>query len=254
MYVFWRKFKRIKIWTPLYCFGVSHTALYVGQEIVFAVNECASFVVLVGRGSCGHGLDYEKGDGCRRSLQARGRQVAKGNARDDETGRIGTYQASFIVPNLNRETKRVAVSSIVLSSQQIDVHDAIYNAAKEKEQNKAEAVDPLVQNGRKFIPSVTRVFSQTRPMYVYLQAYEHNVETEQQLLAFVSFYRGTAKVFETQPLEVSSGLNNSLRAIPLNFTIPLNGLSPGVYTCQVSVLDATLQKSTFWRANVDIVP
>ncbi|HYK37029.1 VWA domain-containing protein, partial [Alloacidobacterium sp.] len=86
-------------------------------------------------------------------------------ARDDETGRIGTYQASFIVPNLNRETKRVAVSSIVLSSQQIDVHDAIYNAAKEKEQNKAEAVDPLVQNGRKFIPSVTRVFSQTRPMY-----------------------------------------------------------------------------------------
>ena len=175
-------------------------------------------------------------------------------ARDDETGRIGTYQASFIVPNLNRETKRVAVSSIVLSSQQIDVHDAIYNAAKEKEQNKAEAVDPLVQNGRKFIPSVTRVFSQTRPMYIYLQAYEHNAETEQPLLAFVSFYRGTTKVLETQPLEVSSGLNNPLRVIPLNFTIPLNGLSPGVYTCQVSVLDATLQKSIFWRANVDIVP
>ena len=36
----------------------------------------------------------------------------------------------------------------------------------------AQAVNPLVVEGQKLIPSVTRVFSKTRDMYVYLQAYE----------------------------------------------------------------------------------
>ena len=183
-----------------------------------------------------------------------GKYTIKILARDDETGRIGTYQAWFIVPNLNRETKRVAVSSVVLSSQQIDLHDAIYNATKENRQSKADAVNPLVQNGRKLTPSVTRVFSKTRPMYIYLQAYEHDTETARPLLAFVSFYRGTTKVFETQALQVSSGLNNPLRTTPLNFTIALDQLSTSVYNCQVSILDPTVQKSTFWRTSIDIVP
>ncbi len=35
-----------------------------------------------------------------------------------------------------------------------------------------QAVNPLVQDGRKLIPSVTRVFSSKAEMYVYLPAYE----------------------------------------------------------------------------------
>ena len=59
---------------------------------------------------------------------------------------------------------------MVLSSQRVDLKDALYNAAKDKGQ--AEAVNPLVQDGQKLIPSVTRVFSKSQDMYVYLQAYE----------------------------------------------------------------------------------
>jgi hypothetical protein len=33
-------------------------------------------------------------------------------ARDDETGRIGTYINKFLVPNLNKEDKRIPVSSV----------------------------------------------------------------------------------------------------------------------------------------------
>ncbi len=36
-------------------------------------------------------------------------------------------------------------------------------------------MNPLVQNGQKLIPSVTRVFRQSQDMYVYLQAYEQGV-------------------------------------------------------------------------------
>ncbi len=93
-------------------------------------------------------------------------------ARDDETGRIGTFQTSFVIPNLNKENKRVALSSVVLSGQRAELKDAIYNASKQKERAKEDAANPLVLNGLKLIPSVTRVFSKSRDLYVYLQAYQ----------------------------------------------------------------------------------
>jgi hypothetical protein len=47
-------------------------------------------------------------------------------ARDAETGRIGTYQASFTIPNLNKEEKRIPISSVVLSSQRVDLREALF--------------------------------------------------------------------------------------------------------------------------------
>ena len=101
-----------------------------------------------------------------------GRYSIKFLARDDETGRIGTYQTEFIIPNLNKETTHVPISSVVLSSQRVDTRDALYNTTKGKDQIKNDAKNPLVQEGLKLIPSVTRVFSTKRDMYVYLQAYD----------------------------------------------------------------------------------
>ena len=101
-----------------------------------------------------------------------GKYTIKFLARDDETGRIGTYQTTFVIPNLNKEEKRIPISSVVLSSQRIDLKDALYNAVKAKDRE--EAANPLVLDGQKLIPSVTRVFSKSRDMYVYLQAYEQD--------------------------------------------------------------------------------
>jgi VWFA-related protein len=183
-----------------------------------------------------------------------GRYSIKFLARDDETGRIGTFQTSFVIPNLNKEMKRVAISSVVLSAQRAELKDAIYNASKQKERAKEEAADPLVLNGQKLIPSVTRVFSKSRDLYVYLQAYERAVTTVQPLIAFVSFYQGKTKVFETHPMEAGSTMNNSINTLPLRFTVGLEPLPPGEYECQITVLDPTGQKSAFWKAPITIVP
>ncbi len=181
-----------------------------------------------------------------------GKYSVKFLARDAETGRIGTYQTKFLIPNLNKEDKRIPISSVVLSSQRIELKDAIYNASKEKD--KSEIANPLVQDGQKLIPSVTRVFSKAKDMYVYLQAYEPTAVTVQPLVAFVTFYRGQTKVFETPPLPVTEGLSNRLKTVPLKFSLSLAKLQLGEYNCQVTVLDPTGQKAAFWQAPIMLVP
>ena len=183
-----------------------------------------------------------------------GKYTIKFLARDDETGRIGTFQTSFTIPNLNKEQTRVAISSVVLSGQRVDLKDAIYNAAKAKEQAKDNAANPLVLNNQKLIPSVTRVFSKGRDFFVYLQAYQQGVTAVQPLVAFVSFYQGQTKVFETQPMEVATSMTNSLKTMPLRFSIGLGSLPQGEYECQVTVLNPAGEKSAFWQAPITIVP
>ena len=182
-----------------------------------------------------------------------GKYTIKVLARDDETGRIGTYQRSFTIPNLNKVDKQVPISAVVLSSQKVDLKDAIYNSTKEKKRNIQVAVDPLVVNGARLIPSVTRVFSKSRDMFVYLQAYQQGAATAQPLVSFVSFYQGSTKVFETQPMKVITGASNALKTMSLNFDIALKDIPLGEYDCQVTVLDPTGQKIAFWRAPVKLV-
>jgi VWFA-related protein len=193
-----------------------------------------------------HPIQYETG-----FTLLPGKYVIKYLARDEETGRIGTYQMAFTIPNLNKELTQVPISSVVLSSQRVALSDSIYNV---KQKLDVEAVDPLVLEGQKLIPSVTRVFSKSRDLYVFLQAYERDATTLRPLVAYVGFYRGEVKAFETAPLAVGDGMDAKSKAVPLRFVLSLDKLPPGQYDCQVTVLDPTGQKAAFWQAPVVLVP
>jgi VWFA-related protein len=183
-----------------------------------------------------------------------GKYMIKFLARDDETGRIGTYQTVFVIPNLNKENKIVPISSVVLSSQRVDLKEALFDAEKGKNKEKEDAVNPLVQNGKKLVPSVTRVFNTNHEIYVYLQAYRQSSQSSQSaphpLFAFVSLYLGDNKVFETPPTAVLPDAANRLGTMPLNFSLGVDRLPPGAYECQVTILDPSTQKATFWRAPI----
>jgi VWFA-related protein len=182
-----------------------------------------------------------------------GKYIIKILARDAETGRIGTYQAPFTIPNLNREAARVPISSVVLGTQRVSASEALFNV-QQKNSSAAEAANPLVFDGQKLIPSVTRVFSRNRDLYVFLQAYQRAATTTQPLVAFVTFFQNDVKSYETAPLAVTEGLTPRSKAVPLRFSLPLTELQPGRYDCQVTVLDTTTQKAAFWRAPVVVVP
>jgi VWFA-related protein len=182
-----------------------------------------------------------------------GKYMIKFLARDNETGRIGTYQTNFVIPNLNKETTRVPMSSVVLSGQRVDMKDALYDAMKGKDQAKAIAANPLVVNERKLIPSVTRVFNRGRELFVYLQGYEQPAPVAKPLVAYVSLYRDRVKVFETNPIAVTPPATGKLAPVPMTFTVALSKLPQGSYDCQVTVLDPTDGKATFWQGPIRIV-
>lgn len=196
-----------------------------------------------------------------------GKYSIKFLARDDETGRIGTFQTSFVIPDLNKVARRVPISSVVLSSQRVDLNDALYNATRGKEQTKDDTANPLVADGQKLIPSVTRVFSTDRNLYVYLQAYRgalavgagtnaaasQPANTAAPLFAYVSFYRDQKMAFETPPIAVTPLPENRLGMVPLAFSIGLGKLAPGEYQCQVSILDPAGHRAAFWQGSIMLV-
>ena len=180
-----------------------------------------------------------------------GKYVIKVLARDDETGRIGTYIKNFVIPNLNKETTKVAMSSVVFGSQRIDMKkDALYTS---KNQDKGPSVNPLIQDGIKLMPSINNVFSKSRDLYIFLQAYEKGAEAQRPLVAYVTFYRGQTKAFETPMLSVTDGMDPKSKAVPMRFSLALSKLPPGKYDCQVTVVDPTTQKVNFWKDHVMLV-
>jgi VWFA-related protein len=180
-----------------------------------------------------------------------GDYVIKVLARDATTGRIGTYQTNFTVPNLVRESTRLPTSSIVLSSQRQAVGDELF-AVNQADQS--AFVNPLVHEGQKLVPSVTRVFSRSRELFVYLEAYQRGETTQRPLVAFVTFFQDGEKAFETTPLPVVEGMNPKSKAVAMRFSVPLAEFTPGRYDCQVTVLDPATQKASFWRMPLVVVP
>jgi VWFA-related protein len=175
-------------------------------------------------------------------------------ARDSETGRMGTFLGKFYIPNLDRETQRIPISSVVLSSQHVAIGDAVATVGKASKTAATQAANPLVQNGVKLIPSVTRVFHASSNMYVYLQAYEPDAAVAQPLLAYLSFFQGGVNVMETPPAIVTEGLDPKSHMLPIRLSFSLSNLKPGEYDCEVTVLDPNAKKGAFSRAPVMVIP
>lgn len=179
-----------------------------------------------------------------------GSYVIKVLARDTTTGRIGTFQTSFVVPNLEREKTRLPISTVVLTTQRMPAGDALYTV---KQKIGADVANPLVFDGQKLIPSVTRTFNISRPLQVFLQAYQRDSATMRPVVAYVTFSQGATHIMQTEAVSISEGWDPKTRAVPIRLSIPLDALKAGLYDCQVTILDPTASRAAFWRAPVVLV-
>ncbi|MCB1020135.1 MAG: VWA domain-containing protein [Bryobacterales bacterium] len=183
-----------------------------------------------------------------------GRYRLKFLARENETGKMGTFETSFEVPDLGNQKEQARLSSVIWASQREAVREAVGGAKVAKKLVKQH---PLIHDGEKLIPSVTRVFRRDQPLYVYFELYDPGSQNQRDVIpnvaAAVSFFRGGRKAFESEPVRADS-YTKERRSVPVEFQIPLSQLQPGRYEVQLSVIDEQGKKFAFRRAPIILLP
>ncbi len=181
-----------------------------------------------------------------------GKYTFKFLAREDETGKMGTYETAFTVPDLAADRPALKTSSVIWSNQRQTLNDSLAFADSKK---KLVEADPLVQDGQKLIPSITHVFRKDQNLYVYLEVYDPGVATDKpSVAATLSFYRGKTKSFESQPVRLDAFALKRAQTLPIKFQTPLAQLAAGRYTCQVNIVDENGRKFGFARTEIVVLP
>jgi len=169
-------------------------------------------------------------------------------ARENQSGRIGSFETDLVIPDLRKAPLRL--SSVLVGNQLQQVAKAGKN--------------PLVHDGQELLPSVTHVFSANQKLYFYYEVYEPAKMTEPsrseaskhpiRLLTNIAFYNGKLKTYET-PLVEARELNTPERkAAVFQFEVPLSQLRPGFYAAQVNVVDDAGGTFAFPRVAVLVRP
>ena len=174
-------------------------------------------------------------------------------ARENETGKMGTYETKFTIPDLAPDKPAILkTSSVIWSSQRQPITDSIASVEKKK----ILEADPLVQDGQKLVPSITHVFRKDQNLYVYMEVYDPGLDETQKpsVAATLSFYRGKTKSFESEPVRLDSFIPKRGQTLPVRFQAPLAQLAAGRYTCQINLIDEAGRKFAFQRADIVVLP
>ncbi len=174
--------------------------------------------------------------------------------RENLTGKIGTFETRFNIPDLGASKDTPRLSSVVWGSQVIPAGETIGAAGKKAV--KQAAKHPLVWNNQKLLPSVTRTFRPGQTLHAFAEVYDvakaQNLE-KPAIAAQVALYDSARKVAESRPVEVSAWKNPKLAAVAVRLELPLNGLSPGMYVAQLTVIDRAGKSFAFSRAPVVVL-
>ncbi len=186
--------------------------------------------------------------------------------RENETGRMGSFQANITVPEYKKD--QVKLSSVVLSSQQVPFSKKTEN--------------PLVVDGDEWIPNVPHVFQQGQHMYLLYQVYDpahaqpgesgrsenfaraasHSAKDRQgnadqaaiRVLTNMELLDNSVKTLET-PLVVASRINlPQQNGVGFLVDVSLEKVPPGLYTCQVNVIDDAAGSFSFPRLALLVRP
>jgi VWFA-related protein len=166
-------------------------------------------------------------------------------ARENQNGKMGTFEMKFNVPDLSKQSSSVRMSSVVWSNQREPLSASIGNAGGNK---KLLSEHPLVDNGQKLVPDITRVFRKDQKLYVYFEVYDPGTIATPSVSAELTMFRGKSKSFESAPVRVTKPKSGRPNTLAFEFQMPLANIPPGRYTCQVSVIDEQARKFGFARA------
>jgi VWFA-related protein len=179
--------------------------------------------------------------------------------RENQTGRMGSFETDVQIPDLRKVLLRM--SSVVLSS----LRAPVTNAPKKK------VVNPLVQDQTQLVPNVTHVFTRDQHLYLQYEIYDaargkvavaavatpggqppraaQSKETRESIhvLTSIEFLQGNVKVYESKQVAATEVTAPDRKAVVFQIDLPLQSLKPGLYVCQVNVIDDVAGNFAFPR-------
>ena len=182
--------------------------------------------------------------------------------RENRTGRMGSFETDVRIPDLRKSPMKM--SSVVLSSLRVPATA------------KKTGVNPLVRDQMELVPNITHVFTPDQHLYLQYEVYDaakgKNSEqavpapaaTDQQdaaksptaarpahdsvrVLTSIEFIQGATKVYESKPVEANEVTAPDRKAVIFQMDLPLQSLKPGLYLCQVNVIDDVAGSFSFPR-------
>lgn len=160
--------------------------------------------------------------------------------RENQNGKLGSFETDVTVPDLRKAPLKM--SSIVLASQRAP--------ATQKKNNP----NPLIRDGQELVPNITHVFTPDQHLYMQYEVYDPAKEKREvdlqsaqgqekiqknsvRVLTNVEFLQGSAKAYETPLVEAREINAPERKAAIFQLDVPLVQLRPGLYICQVNVID-----------------
>jgi hypothetical protein len=203
-------------------------------------------------------------------LLAPGSYHLKFVVRENQSGRMGSFETDVQIPDLRKTPLRM--SSVVLSSQRVPA------GAK-----KTSGPHPLVQDQTELVPNITHVFTQDQHLYLQYEVYDAargknpapssnanaaangaNAPSNEaakapapkaprdsvRVLTSIEFLQGGVKVYESKAVVANEVTAPDRKAVIFQIDLPLQALKPGFYVCQVNVVDDVAGNFAFPRSPI----
>lgn len=183
--------------------------------------------------------------------------------RENQTGRIGSFETDVQIPDLRKTPLKM--SSVVLSS------------LRAPATNKKGGPNPLVRDQMELVPNITHVFTPDQHLYLQYEVYDAAKEKNPapaaangqngaakeaaaakpakkgvRVLTSIEFLQGGTKIYESKPVVANEVTAPDRKAVIFQVDLPLQALKPGLYLCQVNVIDDVAGSFSFPRFPVFI--
>jgi VWFA-related protein len=180
-----------------------------------------------------------------------GRYHMKFVVRENISGKLGTFETRFTVPDLSADTPGLKLSSVIWSNQRERLQAAV--GVAEKVSQKEASANPLISDDQKIVPNITHVFRRDQSLYVTFDVYDSipdpKAPNDRRVKVSMSVFTSKgAKAFEIGPIAATQLVSTRPEAVPVQVQVPLKNMAPGRYVCQINVVDELGRKFAFRRA------
>src|SRR5712691_7135480 len=178
--------------------------------------------------------------------------------RENQSGRMGSFETDVQIPDLRKTPLKM--SSVVLSSLRAPIT------------NKKNGANPLVRDQMELVPNITHVFAPDQHLYLQYEVYdaakgknpapaEANAQSgtakdapaakppKDSIRVFtnIEFLQGATKIYESKPVVANEVTAPDRKAVIFQMDLTLQALKPGLYLCQVNVIDDVAGSFSFPR-------